>query len=146
MHGVIRRYRVRLGTMEQAVHYVDKWFVPLVRDIPGFSAQYLMAEEPQTLTCVGMFETAEGARSADRLAAEWFGKEWGSFRALPPETIGGEVKLEAVASSGGQRRRRLSDRRRSRDAALRPGERRSGTERRATGGLDMAIVELRAVG
>jgi len=145
MHGVIRRYRVRLGTMEQAVRYVDKWFVPLVRDIPGFAAQYLMVEEPQTLTSVAMFETAEGARSADQLAAEWFGKEWGSFRALPPETIGGEVKAQAVATSSAERRRR-SDRRRSRDAAHRSGERRSGIERRATGGLDMAIVELRAVG
>jgi len=31
MHAVIRRYRVRLGTMEQAARYAEKWFLPLVR-------------------------------------------------------------------------------------------------------------------
>ena len=36
MHAVIRRYRVRLGTVAQAVRYAEKQFVPLVRRIPGF--------------------------------------------------------------------------------------------------------------
>src|SRR5256884_4657119 len=36
MHGVIRRYRVRLGTVAQAARYTEKGFLPILRGIPGF--------------------------------------------------------------------------------------------------------------
>jgi hypothetical protein len=83
MHVVIQRYRVRLGVVADAARYADKWFVPLLRDIPGFGACYLMAAGSGILGSIAVFETAEGAEAASRLAHEWFGKEWGSFRLLP---------------------------------------------------------------
>ncbi len=111
MHAVIRRYRVRLGTMEQATRYAEKWFLPRVREIPGFRAYYLMAEG-SNLAALGLFETAEAALAANQLAAQWFHGEWGSFRPLPPEVISGEVLTEAVANGRGLPDRRvLRDRR-----------------------------------
>ena len=148
MHAVIRRYRVRLGTMEQAARYAEKWFVPLVRKVPGFRAYYLMAEE-SNLASLGLFETAEAANAASTLAAQWFQGEWGAFRPLAPEVISGEVLTQAVAN-----RRVLADRRTLHDrrngAALVPfaaehrsgGDRRRG-ERRAEG---VAPLEWRAAG
>src|ERR1700686_683549 len=101
MHAVIRRYRVRLGTMDEAVRYVHKWYLPLVRRIPGFVGFQLMGETERVLTALGLFETARGAEAAGALAMDWFGKEWGSFRALPPEVIGGEVLASATRERPG---------------------------------------------
>ncbi len=70
MHAVIRRYRVRLGTMEQAARHAEKWFLPLVRDIPGFIAFYLVAAEESVLAALGLFETAAGAEAAVALAGD----------------------------------------------------------------------------
>src|SRR5437588_632401 len=61
MHAVIRRYRVRLGTVAQAVRYAEKQFVPLVRRIPGFVGCYLM-----DAGAVLAAATAEGTVPAER--------------------------------------------------------------------------------
>ena len=87
MHAVIRRYRVRLGTVEQAARYADKWFVPLVRKLPGFVMYYLLDAGNDTLASIGLFESRDGAESAAQLARDWFEDEWPSFRPLPPEVV-----------------------------------------------------------
>jgi len=144
MHAVIRRYRVRLGTMEQAARHAEKWFLPLVRKIPGFMSYYLVAAEDGVLAALGLFETAAGADAAVALATDWFRGEWGSFRPLPPEVIAGEVVAQAVTNSGRTaERRRLSDRRGGLGADIGPDigpaiERRTGVDRRVG-------VELQAV-
>ena len=139
MHVVIQRYRVRLGVVADAARYADKWFVPLLREIPGFGACFLMDAGGGVLGSIGVFETAEGVEAASRLAHEWFSKEWGSFRPLPPEVISGEVLAPAAAV--GQGRRWIADRRHTtlRLGAGAPnaverrvgGDRRQGFDRRA---------------
>jgi hypothetical protein len=139
MHAVIRRYRVRLGTMEQAARSAEKWFIPMVRKIPGFRAYYLMAED-SNLASVGLFETAEAAEAASSLSTLWFGKEWGAFRPLAPEVISGEVVIQEVAE-----RRVLADRRHHGDrlAVEFGGAERRRAERR---GEATPLVELQAAG
>src|SRR2546428_8649626 len=130
MHAVIRRYRVRLGTVAQAVRYAEKQFVPLVRRIPGFVGCYLMDAGNDVLTSIGLFHTQEGAEAAIRLQRDWFRDEWSSFRPLPPEVVTGEVLSHATA---GERplvsRRRVPERRRVVSPVT--ADRRSGFERRA---------------
>lgn len=134
MHVLIQRYRVRLGTVVEAARYAEKWFVPLAREIPGFRGYYLMAAGNNDLACIGMFETPEGSDAAARLAQEWFAKEWGSFRPLPPEVITGEVLVTG--------RRGLTERRQESTEVVRAnghrdferrvgGDRRRGFDRRA---------------
>lgn len=131
MHAVIRRYRVRLGTVQQAARYAEKLFVPLVQRIPGFRGCYLLDAGNDVLTTIGVFETREGVEAAYRLQRDWFRDEWSSFRPLPPEVVAGEI-LAHVAVEARQPvvdRRRLSDRRGA--VMLVPVDRRSGAERRA---------------
>ena len=135
MHAVIRRYRVRLGTTEQAARHAEKSFLPLVREIPGFVASYLVDEGDDVLTTVGLFETDEGAAAAVRVAKEWFRDEWSSFRPIPPEVIEGAVLAAASAD-----RRQVADRRREREAAWHAADRRGGGERRTVRIAPLALV------
>lgn len=148
MHALIRRYRVRLGTMEQAARYTEKWFIPLVREIPGFRAYYLMAEG-SNLASLGLFETAEAAQAASNLCTQWFREEWGAFRPLAPEVLSGEVLTQAVADRRLLADRRLiHDRRNGSSLAQVESEYRSGLERRRAGRRAEAapFLELRAAG
>jgi hypothetical protein len=125
MHGVIRRYRVRLGTVAQAAHYAEKGFLPILGDIPGFVSCHLLDAGNDVVAVVALFDSAEGATAAVRASSDWFRDEWSSFRPLPPEVVSGEVLARATAG-----RRRVADRRR---LALVEATTWTGTERRAIG-------------
>jgi len=136
MHAVIRRYRVRLGTVAEAVRYAEKQFVPLVRHIPGFVACYLMDAGNDVLTSIGLFQTSQGAEAAVSLQRDWFRDEWSSFRPLPPEVVAGAVLAQATVAATLPDRRRVADRRSA--AGLLPEgswsglEQRGGTDRRGS--------------
>jgi hypothetical protein len=133
MYGLIRRYRVRLGTVEQAAHYADKGFLPLVHQIAGFVSCHLLDAGNDVLACVALFDTEEGAAEGTRLSREWFRDEWSSFRPVPPEVVAGEVLAQATSD-----RRRVPDRRRVIGSigidAWSGAERRAGAERRVEAG------------
>src|SRR6266849_4669947 len=132
MHGVIRRYRVRLGTVAQAAHYAEKGFLPILGDIPGFISCHLLDAGNDVLTVVALFDSAEGTAAAIRASSDWFRDEWSSFRPLPPEVVSGEVLARAAAD-----RRRL---------ALVEATTWTGTERRAMGERRAEAASWAAVG
>src|SRR2546428_4345093 len=127
---MIRRYRVRLGTVEQAARHAERGFLPLLRQIPGFVSCQLVDAGNDILTCMALFETPDGTADAVRASREWFRDEWSSFRPVPPEVVVGEVLAHATSD-----RRRLPDRRRVVGSigpeASTGEERRAGAERRA---------------
>lgn len=137
MHGVIRRYRVRLGTVAQAAHFTEKGFMPLLRGIPGFVSSQLLDEGNDVLTWVALLENEEAAAAAVRASREWFRDEWSSFRPLPPEVMTGEVLARAAAD-----RRGTADRRRLAlvgTTAWTGPERRIGGERRVEAAILAAV-------
>ncbi len=138
MHGVIRRYRVRLGTVGQAAHYAEKGFLPILGEIPGFVSCHLLDAGHDVLTVVALFDSAEGTAAAIRASSDWFRDEWPSFRPLPPEVVSGEVLARATAD-----RRRVPDRRR---LALVEATTWTGTERRAAGDRRVEAASFAAVG
>src|SRR5437870_12755372 len=108
MHAMIRRYRVRLGTVEQAARHAERGFLPLLRQIPGFVSCQLVDAGNDILTCMALFETPDGTADAVRASREWFRDEWSSFRPVPPEVTIGEVLARATADRRAADRRQLA--------------------------------------
>ena len=138
MYGVIRRYRVRLGTVAQAARFTEKGFMPILRGIPGFISSYLLDEGNDVLAWVALLDTEEAAAAAVRASREWFRDEWSSFRPLPPEVMTGEVLARATAD-----RRGAIDRRK---LALVGTTAWTGEERRLGGDRRVEAPSLAAVG
>jgi len=116
MHAVIRRYKVRLGTVASAAQHAESSLLPQMNRLPGFVAYYLLDAGDSVLASISVCETPEGADAAAALAASWFRSDWPSFKLIPPEITDGEVLVHAeVGRSTGRRRT----------------ERRASTERRA---------------
>jgi hypothetical protein len=98
MHAVLRRYTVRLGTVDAAARYAEETLLPLVRQVPGFSVYYLVDAGRGTMMSVALFETAEGAERANDLISRWFRNDWPTFRAVPPEMTTGRVLAHAATN------------------------------------------------
>src|SRR5262245_12658108 len=156
MYTILRRYRVRLGTVEQAATYAERTLVPQLREVPSFIAHYLLDQGDNTLISLTLFESNDAAEAAGRVLAGWFRSDWPAFRLLPPEFDVGEVvsvdaalrRASTAAASTqadpviaepraggevaypGDRRVNGERRRRTESPVI---ERRSGLERRVTG-------------
>lgn len=129
MHAVIRRYKVRLGTVASAAQHAESSLLPQMNKLPGFVAYYLLDAGDSVVASISICETRGGADAAAGLAAEWFRSDWPSFKLIPPEITDGEVLVHAeVGRDAGRRRnerRAVSDRRGTAD-------RRTERERRRT--------------
>jgi hypothetical protein len=127
MHAVIRRYKVRLGTVAGAAHHAEMSLLPQMNRLPGFVAYYLLDAGDSVLASISVCETPEGADAAAALAASWFRSDWPSFKLIPPEITDGEVLVHAEVGRAGGRRR--TERRGTTDRRA-DAERRVGSERR----------------
>ncbi len=141
MYAVIRRYRVRLGTVTSAAQLAETNLLPQMNHLPGFVAYYLLDAGEGILASISICATAEGADAAGDLAAEWFRSDWPSFQLIPPEVTDGEVLVHAEVGRATGRRR--SERRSARDRRALADRRVGGERRRAVLPAD---VERRAVG
>lgn len=129
MFAVVRRYTVRLGTVDAAARYAEETLLPLVRQVPGFAVYYLVEAGSGVVMSVGLFETEEGAERASELISRWFRNDWPTFRAVPPEVSTGRVlahiatnRTPVALSEDGVVERRTGQERRASDR--RTGERR----------------------
>lgn len=129
MHAVIRRYKVRLGTVASAAQHAETSLLPQMNRLPGFVAYYLLDAGDSVLASISVCETPEGADAAAALAASWFRSDWPSFKLIPPEITDGEVLVHAeVGRSTGRRRferRSSTDRRMDSDRRIAAERRRS---------------------
>ena len=108
MFGIVRRYRVRLGTVTQATRHVENALLPQLRTQHGFVTYYLLDAGAEVLVSVTICETEQSAQAVDRLAHDWFRCDWPSFRSIPPEASTGAVVAHTVRQSAGDRVRQLA--------------------------------------
>jgi len=79
MYATIRRYTPK-GTLDQKARdelkqRVEKSFLPMVQDIPGFHSYYMVDAGEKELVTVGIFENRTGAEESTRRAAEFVQKD-----------------------------------------------------------------------
>jgi len=146
MFTILRRYRVRLGTVEQAATYAERTLVPQLRQVSGFVAHYLLDTGHNTLISLSLFETTEGADAADRVLAAWFRSDWPAFRVMPPDFSVGEVMtvdaaLRRATEAAPQVELTLPEARSGADVSY-PGDRRVNPERRRR--TESPVIERRS--
>ena len=96
MYASIRQYRV-LEDQDEAVRRITDGFVPLVREVPGFSAWYLLTSDDGTLTAVTVCEDRAGVEASVSRASSWVLRNLGDLIEGPPSVLNGEVRAHAEA-------------------------------------------------
>jgi heme-degrading monooxygenase HmoA len=71
MSTSIRKYKVKHGSTEELARRVQESFVPIVRQMPGFRAYYLLDGGPDVLITISMFDTMDEALESNAKSADW---------------------------------------------------------------------------
>jgi len=91
MFTIVRKFRLARGTIGEVTRRVKEDFVPLVRDLPGFSQYYLLDGGPDTLISIRVFDSATEALASNEVAAEWMRDKVLEFVKGAPEVMAGNV-------------------------------------------------------
>ncbi len=111
MHASIRRYRLEPASSAGVIQRVNQTFVPLLKEVHGFVAYYILQAEDGVIITISLFEDQDGADESDRLAAQWFKQNLaailpalrGTFRGkVMPTGEGWSLEEEAVGLSDDQ--------------------------------------------
>ena len=102
MHLVLRRYRIRIGSIAAAARRAQESLVPELQQVPGFATFHLADVGDGTVASLGLFETDEGASLGERLMSGWYREDWPVFRAVPPGLARGEVLVRAEVARPAQ--------------------------------------------
>jgi excisionase family DNA binding protein len=82
---------VERGSSAGVIQRVKQTFEPLVIEVHGFVAYYILEAEDGVITTISLFEDQDGAVESDRLAAEWFKQNLAAILPAFRETFHGKV-------------------------------------------------------
>ncbi len=93
MYLSIRTYRVHDGSIDEAMHRVDRDLAEAFTQEDGFVAYQVARTGDRTVAAVTVFHEAEQAQASNDLAAEWVADELAEFGIERLGVIGGEVMV-----------------------------------------------------
>jgi hypothetical protein len=91
-----RKYHVRRGSTGEWAKRVQADFVPLMRELEGFTGYYLLDGGQDVLATISMFDSADAALMSNAKAAEWVRHNVLEFARGMPEVIVGDVLVSEV--------------------------------------------------
>jgi hypothetical protein len=94
MYAVVRRYEGVTNPAE-AARRVREEFIPLLREVPGFVAYYVVDAAGGVIASTSVFQDQAGSAESTKRAADWVRENLASLIPNPPQVTAGEV----VASS-----------------------------------------------
>jgi hypothetical protein len=92
VYGAIRTYRVT--DAEEISRRVRDEFVPMVRDVPGFVAYYVVDAGGGTISSITICEDRGGVEESTARAADWVSERIASLIESGPEIMTGEILVD----------------------------------------------------
>ena len=95
MYAAIRQGKAKPGKAEELAARIR--VIPLVSDVSGFMAYYVVYAPDDTLTAIGVFNNFEAAEESNRRALAWIDENLGPLLAGPVTAVAGPVIVHTLA-------------------------------------------------
>jgi hypothetical protein len=85
MYAAIRQAKAKSGSAEELARRIKDGAVPIISDVDGFRAYYVVYAGDDTVTAISLFNNFAGAEEANKRALAWTrisGRSWSGRR--PP--------------------------------------------------------------
>ena len=93
MHLSIRTYRITQGSIDEALHRVDRDLADAFANEEGFVSYQVARTGERTVASITVFREPAQAEASNALAAEWVADELADFGIERLGTIGGQVMV-----------------------------------------------------
>jgi hypothetical protein len=97
MYAAIRQAKAKAGTAEELARRIKEGAIPIISDVDGFRAYYVVYAPDDTVTAISIFNKYEQAEEANRRAIAWIEKELAPLLAGQASAMAGPVIVHTLA-------------------------------------------------
>src|ERR1700760_3393106 len=97
MYAAIRQAKAKTGSAEELARRIKEGAIPIISDVEGFRAYYVVYAGDDTVTAISLFNNFAGAEEANRRALAWIEQELGPLLAGPATAVAGPVIVHTLA-------------------------------------------------
>ena len=97
MYAAIRQAKAKTGTAEELARRIKEGAIPIISDVEGFRAYYVVYAGDDTVTAISLFNNFAGAEEANRRALAWIEQELSPLLDGPASAVAGPVIVHTLA-------------------------------------------------
>jgi quinol monooxygenase YgiN len=97
MYAAIRQAKARPGMAEELARRIKDGAIPIVSDVPGFRAYYVIYAPDDTVTAISVFDDHAGAEESNRRGLAWIEQNLTPLLAGPATATAGPVIAHSLA-------------------------------------------------
>jgi hypothetical protein len=97
MYAAIRQATAKTGAAEELARRIKEGAIPIISDVDGFMAYYVVYAPDDTVTAISIFNNHAGAEESNRRAVAWIEENLSPLLAGPATAVAGPVIVHTLA-------------------------------------------------
>src|SRR4030081_1621008 len=98
MYAAIRQGKARTGMAEELARRIKEGAIPIISDVEGFMAYYVVYAPDDTVTAISIFNNFAGAEESNRRAVAWIEQSLAPLLTGPATAVAGPVLVHTLES------------------------------------------------
>jgi hypothetical protein len=97
MYAAIRQGKAKPGMAEELTRRIKEGAIPIISDVPGFRAYYVVYAPDDTVTAISIFGDYTGAEESNKRGLAWIEQNLAPLMIGPASAIAGPVIVHTLA-------------------------------------------------
>ena len=97
VYAAIRQGKAKTGMAEELTRRIKEGAIPIISDVPGFMAYYVVYAPDDTVTAISIFNDYAGAEESNRRALTWIEQNLAPLLTGPATAWAGPVIVHTLA-------------------------------------------------
>ena len=97
MYAAIRQGRAKTGMAEELVRTIKEGVIPIISDVSGFKAYYVIYAPDDTVTAISIFDDHAGAEESNMRVLAWIEQSLAPLLTGPATAVAGPVIVHTLA-------------------------------------------------
>ena len=97
VYAAIRQGKAKTGMAEELTRRIKEGAIPIISDVPGFMAYYVVYAPDDTVMAISIFNDYAGAEESNRRALTWIEQNLAPLLTGPATALAGPVIVHTLA-------------------------------------------------
>src|ERR1700731_4921845 len=97
MYAAIRQGKAKSGMAEELARRIKEGAIPIISDVEGFMAYYVVYAPDDTVTAISIFNNHAGAEESNRRGLAWIEQSLAPLLIGPATAVAGPVIVHTLA-------------------------------------------------